>query len=216
MAGASCTVNSASCRGRICSRPRFTTRRMVPGHRDHSRNVARGIGEAAQRRGWPPRVPEGRRDAEARRDRPHPELGAAYELIASQGAAAFYKGAIAKAIVKTSERLGGKMTAADLAEFSSEWVTPVSTEYHGWKVYELPPNSQGIGPLGMLNILSTFPRSPMARARCEGVACADRGSEADIRGSAPVHRGPARQQGPGRGIGLCRICTRARQDDRVR
>jgi gamma-glutamyltranspeptidase/glutathione hydrolase len=85
------------------------------------------------------------------------ELGAAYELIASQGAAAFYKGAIAKAIVKTSERLGGKMSAADLSEFSSEWVTPVSTEYRGWKVYELPPNSQGIGPLEMLNIMSAFP-----------------------------------------------------------
>ena len=87
----------------------------------------------------------------------NPELGAAYELLASQGAAAFYKGAIAKAILKTSARLGGKMTAADLAEFSSEWVTPVSTDYRGWKVYELPPNSQGVGPLEMLNILSQFP-----------------------------------------------------------
>jgi gamma-glutamyltranspeptidase/glutathione hydrolase len=89
----------------------------------------------------------------------NPELGAAYELIAAQGAPAFYKGAIARAILKTSARLGGKMTAADLAEFSSEWVTPVSTEYRGWKVYELPPNSQGIGALEMLNILSQFPLS---------------------------------------------------------
>ena len=53
----------------------------------------------------------------------NPELAAAYELIAAQGAAAFYKGAIAKAIVKTSERLGGKMALADLSEFASEWVT---------------------------------------------------------------------------------------------
>jgi gamma-glutamyltranspeptidase/glutathione hydrolase len=87
----------------------------------------------------------------------NPELGAAMELIASQGPAAFYKGAIAKAILKTSARLGGKMDAADLAEFSSEWVQPVSTEYHGWKVYELPPNGQGIGALEMLNILAQFP-----------------------------------------------------------
>src|SRR5689334_2713091 len=87
----------------------------------------------------------------------NPELGAAYELIASQGPSTFYKGAIAKAILKTSDRLGGKMNAAGLAEFSSEWVTPVSTVYHGWKVYELPPNSQGIGPLEMLNILAQFP-----------------------------------------------------------
>jgi gamma-glutamyltranspeptidase/glutathione hydrolase len=87
----------------------------------------------------------------------NPELGAAMELIASQGPAAFYKGAIAKAILKTSTRLGGKMDAADLTEFSSEWVQPVSTEYHGWKVYELPPNGQGIGALEMLNILAQFP-----------------------------------------------------------
>ena len=49
------------------------------------------------------------------------------------------------------------MSAADLSEFSSEWVQPISTEYRGWKVYELPPNGQGIGPLEMLNILSQFP-----------------------------------------------------------
>ena len=87
----------------------------------------------------------------------NPELAAAMELIANQGPSAFYKGAIAKAILKTSDRLGGKMSAADLSEFSSEWVQPLSTEYRGWKVYELPPNGQGIGPLEMLNILSQFP-----------------------------------------------------------
>ena len=87
----------------------------------------------------------------------NPELGAAMELIANQGAAAFYKGAVAKAILKTSQRLGGKISAADLGEFSSEWVQPISTEYRGWKVYELPPNGQGVGPLEMLNILAQFP-----------------------------------------------------------
>jgi len=84
-------------------------------------------------------------------------LAAAYKLIAAEGAAAFYKGAIARAILKTSARLGGKMSADDLAEFQSEWVEPVSTEYRGWKVYELPPNTQGIAALEMLNILETFP-----------------------------------------------------------
>ena len=92
----------------------------------------------------------------------NPELGAALELIAAQGSTGFYKGAIARAILKTSERLGGKMTAADLAEFTSEWVQPVSTEYRGWKVYELPPNGQGIGALEFLNILAQFPISTYA------------------------------------------------------
>ena len=87
----------------------------------------------------------------------NPELGAAMELIANQGPAAFYKGAIAQAILKTSQRLGGKMSAADLSEFASEWVQPLATEYRGWKVYELPPNGQGVGPLEMLNILAQFP-----------------------------------------------------------
>jgi gamma-glutamyltranspeptidase/glutathione hydrolase len=94
-------------------------------------------------------------------------LAAAYKLIAAQGAAAFYKGDIARAILKTSARLGGKMSAEDLAEFQSEWVEPVSTEYRGWKVYELPPNSQGIAALEMLNILETFPLFNYASASLE-------------------------------------------------
>ena len=91
-----------------------------------------------------------------------PELGSALKLIASQGASAFYKGAIAKAILKTSVRLGGKFTAADLAEFQAEWVEPISTEYHGWKVYELPPSGQGIAALQMLNLFSQFPLASYA------------------------------------------------------
>jgi gamma-glutamyltranspeptidase/glutathione hydrolase len=88
-----------------------------------------------------------------------PQMAAAYKLIAAEGAAAFYRGAIAKAILKTSDRLGGKMNLADLSEFEAEWVEPLSTEYHGWKVYELPPQGQGIAALQMLNLLSLFPLS---------------------------------------------------------
>ena len=94
-------------------------------------------------------------------------LGSAYKLIAAQGAAAFYKGDIAHAILKTSARLGGKMSADDLAEFQAEWVEPISTEYRDWKVYELPPNSQGIAALEMLNILETFPLFNYGRASVE-------------------------------------------------
>jgi gamma-glutamyltranspeptidase/glutathione hydrolase len=86
-----------------------------------------------------------------------PEMAAALKLIAAGGAEPFYKGAIAEAILKTSQRLGGKFTAADLAEFQSEWVEPLSTDYRGWKVYELPPSGQGIAALEMLNLFSLFP-----------------------------------------------------------
>ena len=87
----------------------------------------------------------------------NPQMAAALKLIAQQGRAAFYTGAIAKSLLKTSARLGGRMDAADLSEFESEWVTPISTDYRGWKVYELPPNGQGIAALEMLNIFSQFP-----------------------------------------------------------
>ena len=83
----------------------------------------------------------------------NPELATTLRLLAMRGEDAFYKGEIAQAILKTSAELGGTMTAADLAEFSAEWVDPVSITYRGWKVYELPPNGDGIAALEMLNIL---------------------------------------------------------------
>ena len=87
----------------------------------------------------------------------NPELGHAYRLIAELGPAAFYSGPIGEAILKTSQRLGGVMTIDDLREFQAEWVEPISTEYRDWRVFELPPNGQGIGTLEMLNILENFP-----------------------------------------------------------
>jgi len=87
----------------------------------------------------------------------NPQMAAAYRLLAGQGPAALYRGPLAQAILKTSGRLGGKMTAADLSEYSAEWVQPISTEYRGWRVYEMPPNSQGIAALEMLNLFAQFP-----------------------------------------------------------
>jgi|SRR5579862_440706 len=86
----------------------------------------------------------------------NPEYARALELIARDGPDAFYKGDIAKAILKTSDRLGGVMSAEDLADFKPEWVEPISTTYRDWKVYELPPNSQGMAALEMLNIFEKF------------------------------------------------------------
>lgn len=87
----------------------------------------------------------------------NPELAASLRLIAAGGRDAFYKGEIAKRIVETSNRHGGVLTLADLSAYSSEWVDPISTTYHGWTVYEMPPNGQGIGALMMLNIMENFP-----------------------------------------------------------
>jgi gamma-glutamyltranspeptidase/glutathione hydrolase len=87
----------------------------------------------------------------------NPELAWTYRQIATGGRAAFYKGQVAEKIIATSKSHGGTMELADLAEYQSEWVDPISTTYHGWTVYELPPNGQGIAALEMLNIMENFP-----------------------------------------------------------
>jgi gamma-glutamyltranspeptidase / glutathione hydrolase len=89
----------------------------------------------------------------------NPDLAKALQLVADEGASAFYKGKIAQAILATSHELGGTMAADDLAAFSSEWVDPISTAYRGWTVYELPPNGQGMAALEMLNLMETSPAS---------------------------------------------------------
>ena len=86
----------------------------------------------------------------------NPDLAKTLRLVAGQGRDAFYKGPIAKAIVQTSSAFGGSMQLDDLADFSAEWVEPISIDYRGWKIYELPPNVQGMAALEMLNILSNF------------------------------------------------------------
>ena len=86
----------------------------------------------------------------------NPDVAKTLRLLAAGGPQEFYKGEIAKGILATSRELGGTMTADDLAEFSAEWVEPISTTYRGWKVYELPPNGQGMAALEMLNILEQF------------------------------------------------------------
>ncbi len=87
----------------------------------------------------------------------NPDLAWSYRQIAAHGRDAFYKGEIAHKILATSASHAGTMTAADLADFKGEWVDLVSTTYHGWTVYELPPNGQGIAALEMLNIMEQFP-----------------------------------------------------------
>ena len=86
----------------------------------------------------------------------NPDLAKALRLIATSGPQAFYSGQIAQAILATEHEFGGAMAADDLKEFSGEWVDPISTNYRGWTVYELPPNGQGMAALEMLNIMEQF------------------------------------------------------------
>jgi gamma-glutamyltranspeptidase/glutathione hydrolase len=85
------------------------------------------------------------------------DLAWSLRQIAEHGRDAFYKGEIAKKILDSMRHHNGTMTAEDLAEYSSEFVEPISTTYREWTVYEMPPNGQGIAALEMLNIMETFP-----------------------------------------------------------
>jgi gamma-glutamyltranspeptidase/glutathione hydrolase len=85
------------------------------------------------------------------------DLAASLQRIAQQGPAGFYEGPTADAILAISRDKGGTLAADDLREFEPEWVDPISTTYSGWTVYELPPSTQGIAALLMLNLMETFP-----------------------------------------------------------
>ncbi len=83
----------------------------------------------------------------------NPNLSKALRLIQAKGKDGFYKGEIAQAIVDKVKSGSGVMSLEDLAEFQPEWVEPISTNYHGYDVFELPPPGQGFAALEMLNIL---------------------------------------------------------------
>ena len=87
----------------------------------------------------------------------NPDLARSLRAIAAHGGDAFYRGEIATRILECSANRGGAFTPADLSDYRAEWVTPLTTNYRGWDVYEIPPNSQGIAALIMLNILEGFP-----------------------------------------------------------
>lgn len=86
----------------------------------------------------------------------NPALADTLTAIASGGRKAFYEGDVAVRIAAYLKAQGGFITAADLAAHRSEWVSPVSTRYRGFDVWELPPNGQGMVALQMLNILEGF------------------------------------------------------------
>src|SRR5262245_40171931 len=97
--------------------------------------------------GWTPKAGEIFRN---------PRMAATLKRIAAEGADYFYNGEIAKKIVRCSERLGGLFTLRDFAEHRSEWVEPITANYRGYDIYEMPPATQGFVALEMLKILEGF------------------------------------------------------------
>ena len=84
------------------------------------------------------------------------DLARTFQKIVRDGIGTFYEGEICDAIVRCSERLNGLLSAKDFRDHSTTWVEPISTEYRGYTVYELPPNGQGVAALEMLNILEGY------------------------------------------------------------
>jgi len=91
----------------------------------------------------------------------NPDLARTYRLIAKGGRDAFYKGEIASTIDKFSKRIGGYLLLKDFEDHRSDWIEPVSVSYKGYRLWELPPNGQGIAALQMLNILDGYDLSSL-------------------------------------------------------
>lgn len=86
----------------------------------------------------------------------NPDLASTYRQLAKEGRDVFYKGEMAHVIADYVQKMDGFLTYDDLAAHSSEWVEPLSANYRGYEVWELPPNGQGIAALQILNILEGY------------------------------------------------------------
>lgn len=86
----------------------------------------------------------------------NPYLANTYKKIANEGRDAFYKGDIARTIDRYMKEIGGFLSYDDLANHKSTWIEPVSTNYRGYDIWELPPNGQGIAALQILNVLELY------------------------------------------------------------
>jgi gamma-glutamyltranspeptidase/glutathione hydrolase len=93
----------------------------------------------------------------------NPALADTLERMAARGRDAFYGGETARALIAFSDEVGGFFSPDDLANHSSEWITPVSTNYRGWTLWELPPNGQGIAALQILNLIEPYDVTAMGR-----------------------------------------------------
>lgn len=115
----------------------------------HVERIRRDPGSAAHL------LPEGRAPRAGELFRA-PELAKTLRRIAERGAAEFYEGEISEAIVETCRSHGGLHTREDLASYAPDWVSPITTTYRGTEIVQLPPNTQGLAALVLLNILENF------------------------------------------------------------
>jgi len=92
-----------------------------------------------------------------------PELGDSLEIVASDGASALYAGPLGERISESIKKMGGMLSIKDFAEHRVEWVEPISASYRGHEIFTIPPNSQGLTLLQMLNIMEGYDISTLGR-----------------------------------------------------
>ena len=126
----------------------------------------------------------------------NPRLAASLELIAKRGKDAFYTGPVAQAIAADMASRDALLTAQDLADHTVDWVDPVSANYRGYDLHEMPPSTQGVVALEMLNILEGYDIRAMGHnsadylhvmAEAKKIAFADRGAYLADRAFVPTH-----------------------------
>jgi gamma-glutamyltranspeptidase/glutathione hydrolase len=100
----------------------------------------------------------------------NPDLAETYEALAREGRDAYYRGGVAKTADAYFRRIGGDLRYADFANFKGEWVEPLSVPYHGYDVFELPPNSQGMAVLQMLRLLEPYDLKAMGAGSLASVS----------------------------------------------
>ncbi|MEB1528492.1 gamma-glutamyltransferase [Xanthomonas sp. WHRI 7945] len=126
----------------------------------------------------------------------NPNLADTLQQIADGGRDAFYKGKIARTIDAYFKANGGFLSYEDLASHHGEWVEPVSTNYRGYDVWELPPNSQGIAALQMLNILEGYDFSKIAFGSAEHIHLFAEAKKLAFADRARFYADPAFQPAP--------------------
>ncbi len=91
----------------------------------------------------------------------NPGLVKTFKVLATEGKAGYYQGAIGEAVAQVIQQAGGVMTVDDIANHTSTWETAISTTYRGYRVWECPPNGQGLAALLALNLLEGYPIGEM-------------------------------------------------------
>jgi len=110
---------------------------------------------------------DGGRGPEAGEWHTNPDLAATFRTVAEQGPEAFYGGELGRTVVEGLRELGGYLTLDDLRDHEVRWIDPISTDFHGYTVWELPPSGQGVAALQMLELLEPYDLASMGHNSAE-------------------------------------------------